>query len=676
MKGRRAAAGAALALALVAPGARADVRLGVLPLLGVEGISNDGWAAFAVRVENTEKGPIKGRLVGNSDGGKRPSSTEVPVAVLPGASVVVRLPLRLEHGWSIKLELLDEGGKSLASEVVFARGRREPLLIDLHATPRLGAQLKGAQIPVSHDLGRGRGELPLTVGSGVYDAASGDPILPEHAAEWGVATAVLAPSDLLSRLGGAEQQALADHVLAGGTLAVVVKRPEDLRQGLLAAMLGGAAQEAGAARHLRRFPSAALAGAPVKGGGGDDAPSGMVLPRREVADALLSYSGGNLRPSDYGASAPYGLGEVHLLAFDPSKAPEVDDPWVQSRVADLVRHAWNRRPFLIAPQGGIFGEDKTSTQALRGLLDPNENSRWSILVAVALLVLYAAAAGPINFFLATRAGKPLRALLLLPALSAMTFVAVVGLAVASKGFRGEARRASLTEAAGGVPRGTIRRYRGFFTPVAQQVSVGASSDQALPSLIDEGTSRPALRVDRGGVELQGVGVMPWQTTVIREDDLARLGEGVSLTATPEGDVRVTNRLGRDLRGALVQVPGRGLYYLATIKDGAAALALAGQELSRGNPATSTVGHGVGAGVVHPLHRAFFEAAVDRDTPGLGAAWQAFEELSSAQHVDWWPEGQPVLLAQLDGGEGVTEDQGLRVSRDRALLRVVGYGGKP
>jgi hypothetical protein len=111
---------------------------------------------------------------------------------------------------------------------------------------------------------------------------------------------------------------------------------------------------------------------------------------------------------------------------------------------------------------GTAGRDEVRKQ-----LDPNESGRWSILVAVALLLLYAVGAGPVNFLLASRAGKPLRAPLLLPLLSAAAFFAVVGLALVTKGVQGEARRFALIEAAGGMSRGTIRRFRGFFTPMAQ-----------------------------------------------------------------------------------------------------------------------------------------------------------------------------------------------------------------
>jgi hypothetical protein len=36
-------------------------------------------------------------------------------------------------------------------------------------------------------------------------------------------------------------------------------------------------------------------------------------------------------------------GEFHLLSFDPTREPAVDDPWAQSRVVDMSRQAFDRR---------------------------------------------------------------------------------------------------------------------------------------------------------------------------------------------------------------------------------------------------------------------------------------------------------------------------------------------
>ena len=67
---------------------------------------------------------------------------------------------------------------------------------------------------------------------------------------------------------------------------------------------------------------------------------------------LVGYRGGNLQGSPYGASAAYGLGEIHLLAFDPATRPAVDSPWIQARTIDLVRRADERLGTVVLRAGG------------------------------------------------------------------------------------------------------------------------------------------------------------------------------------------------------------------------------------------------------------------------------------------------------------------------------------
>ena len=325
------------------------------------------------------------------------------------------------------------------------------------------------------------------------------------------------------------------------------------------------------------------------------------------------------------------------------------------------------------PQGGAGRSEASSLNVVQRQLDPNESARWGLILAALLLVAYAVGAGPVNFMLAARAGKPLRALLLLPAMAGATFLAIVGLAVASKGWRGEARRLSLIEASGGMSRGPIRRYRGFFSAAAQKASVRATGERGAPVLLAEGGEEATLHVERSGLELRGVEVLPWQTVVVREDDMARLGGGVSLTRAGSNDVAITNRLGRDLRGLVVRVPDRDLFYLPALRDGASALASSGEPLHARTISRTSSGPSLH---VANAHLSSFTGKLNQASRGLGDAWEALHTVSDGWHIDWWPEGQPVVLAQVDGGEGASSDQGLRLTRERLLLRVVGYGGAP
>ncbi len=70
----------------------------------------------------------------------------------------------------------------------------------------------------------------------------------------------------------------------------------------------------------------------------------------------------------------------------------------------------------------------------------------------------------------------------------------------------------------------------------------------------------------------------------------------------------------------------------------------------------------------------FSAKLEGDVKGAGGAWLALEKV--AERANWWPDDVPVLIAQIEGGEGKPSDSGLRLQSDRLFLRVVGFGGVP
>ena len=79
--------------------------------------------------------------------------------------------------------------------------------------------------------------------------------------------------------------------------------------------------------------------------------------------------------------------------------------------------------------------------------------------------------------------------------------------------------------------------------------------------------------------------------------------------------------------------------------------------------------------VHSLSSIALSGALASTDQGLGPAWQAIES-STSQSVDWFPSGVPVVLADVEGGEGAVSDTRMRVDGDRLLIRVVGLGGEP
>lgn len=691
MRNRLALSLSSLVFAITAT-ARAGVSVDAQPIFGPSSLTAGGWSEIAVRIENTDTALARGTVELSSKptyGDGANVSVRAPFAVAGGSSAVVLLPLSgVGYATTQTLRALDDQGRQLSTQPLPWTPRVGQLLVDLGEGSRLGAALRDATITLGYENGMGSANnQPLTIAQPKWDAKTGDPILPTLAAGYGAATLVLATSDQLVKLSGKELDALTGHVLAGGTLAVVVTRPEDLRHPTMHLLVGGEPTAAPA----QRGPLLAPVSIPDDAAEGSPAyempalpapthqqkpkveprndPSASVFPSPAVLEKFAGYAGGKLTPGPWGASATYGLGEVHLLAFDPTRPPALDDEWSQTRITDLVRHAWDRRAGVVFSHGAPQ-LDGLAFNAHRQL-DPNVNARWIILIAGLFLLAYAVAAGPVNFSLAAKGGKPLRALKRLPVFSAGAFVAIFAMGLFAKGTGGRARHLSLIEAGAGMERGTARRLRGFFTARGHELTVRTSDVNSVIRL--EGEREPqgqSLVVDRDGLRLVELATMPWETLVVREDGFASLGAGVSIVPAPGGDAIVRNRVGRDLRGVIVHVPGKAPSYFARIPDGEAVSTANGTTVA---PKGSSFRAGTVS--VNPFDPSLVDASLDTAASGLASAWTAITT-AAGRNVDWFPEELPVVLAQLDGGEGTTTDSSLALESDRALVRIVGWGGMP
>ncbi|HEV8547632.1 MAG TPA: hypothetical protein VGQ57_01370, partial [Polyangiaceae bacterium] len=195
---------------------------------------------------------------------------------------------------------------------------------------------------------------------------------------------------------------------------------------------------------------------------------------------------------------------------------------------------------------------------------------------------------------------------------------------------------------------------------------------ARSSLIEAATGddlvERMLVVDRDGAHLERLRTKPWATTLVRDDGFASLAGGISITRDPTGEVVVKNRAARDLVAAVLKLPGRGFVSFARIRDGQA---VKGAE---GNVLSVPLGMTLSYSGLHPLNVHWLASALDPVAEGLSAALTALEAQSA--EVDFWPDDVPVLLAQLEGGEGKTRDSGFEIDRDRVIVRVVGWGGVP
>ncbi|HEV8547564.1 MAG TPA: hypothetical protein VGQ57_01030, partial [Polyangiaceae bacterium] len=441
--------------ALAAPPKPSSLDLTALPTLGPGSPLPDGWSSYVVWLHNSGGAEVSGtlKLEAKTTFARDVSRcvTAAPFTLAPGARAQIELPT---HGYTsapadLELVALANDGSTLATAAIPEPRPNDPLLVDLSTPSRVGPRVREAGLLLAN-----RGAGGMRVGTALVstpptDPVSGDLVLPRWPAGYAPAALVIASGRRLSALGKRELSALSDWVLAGGALGVALERPEDARLPALTTMVGGPIE--------RKNPPPDLLGSTLFYLPGELAPGTTVGPKTartpivalrlapgsETAALLEGFTGGNLRPSPWGAVASYGLGEVHLLAFDLGE-PFASDRWVALKLADLLRHTAERQVAVALPLGRT-AFDGAGANAIRAELDPNRSMRWTIVVSAVILLFYAAFAGPVSFWLAAKRGKPLRALVHLPIWAAGTLALVVTIGLLGKGIKGRCRHLTLIE---------------------------------------------------------------------------------------------------------------------------------------------------------------------------------------------------------------------------------------
>ncbi len=714
----RAAPPAASAGATPAPSRHVSVDAS--PVFGVDAFAGTGWVEIVTRVDNAGPTPVKGTLGVATE---RPASyggpsldgrfrARAPFNVPAHTSAIVHVPVpagRLLGPLAISATA-DDGSPLAETSLTFPTATG-PLLVDVDQPSRLAVVLRGWPMAPAWSPGRSYGPAsttPLGIGVPAVDATTGDPVLPERAAAYASATVVVLPSDRLAHLQGAQLSALVGWVLSGGTIAVFPTRPEDLRAGLLATLAGGPIATTAPPPLMMTLPKAVRTSPPALGGapspsppswaptpepeeedGGGATPIGYFVPVRTtplgpatgvgpsaaLRPKLVGYSGGNLRPSAFGATAPYGLGQVHVLGFDPTSSPALEDGWMHGRMLDMVADAWDRHALVAFPQGA--GDDRSgSIFAVQRALDPNQNFRPALGIAALLLVIYSVVAGPIVFLRARSRSRPLDPFVWAPIASAACFGAVVLVGLAGKGWSGRARHLALVEVGAGMTRGTAHRFRGLFASQTRAMRVrGTDASSVLEVLATDSRDQrePVLRLDKDGASLEELTSLPWQTVVVSEDGFADLGAGISVRSKADGSVVVSNHTARKLRDVVVWAPQTEGSWFASIDAGATVVSTAGRSLFAPSARITVT---AGARAVHTLDASRFRSVLGAaPSEEITAAWSALGA-AAGNSVDFWPDDIPVVMGEVVGGEGVHADAGLRVESDRLMFRVVGEGGAP
>ncbi|MEM9691306.1 MAG: hypothetical protein AAGA56_02070 [Myxococcota bacterium] len=671
-----------LLVALIAPPASAQRKVGpaalqlppqvdieTAPLLG--SLPSQGWSEILVRIDNGSKQTWSGQVEVR---GEAPiwafgmaSSTTASFSVASGAVANLRIVHRGMRGAGLSTVLVyDADGQLRFRQKLSTDDAGDIVLLDVSRTSILKTALDGVAVPTRYNpWAAGSLGSPVRTVNPIYDSVSGEPLLPRQAASYGRIAAVLIRSADLVRLAAREREALATWLLGGGTLAVFISRPEDLRATVLVSLCGA-----------KLIPSPAegpmldpVTTPPPPPGSALGGPPPRKLSSRppldeDLRERLQGHSGGNLRPTLFGASAPYGLGRVHILSFDPQTKPAVDAGWAHVRMVELLRRATERVPTGVFRPGASVS---AGSDEVRRTLDPND-AHWAIPVSSILLLLYAAAAGPLNFRFWRKRGRPSRAWLYLPLYSASAFGAVVAVGTFAKGCDGRAYRLTVVDAGAGMKLGTAYRYRGYYLPKAKRLTATGSRAAGVLGRTSSGDDEVAekIQIDRdGSLRLTDIDVVPWEMALLREDTLVPVGgEGISLVNRGGGTALVVNRTGRNLEGLLLHLPTGSDHYAERLADGAS---LSSDDM----PAVSASAPRAEGGFrLTPYNLYSFMGAESRHA----RTWQALHSVRSDDETNWFPDGVPTLLATVEGGSGAASDTGFPLGDDQLYIRVVGFGG--
>lgn len=666
-----------------------------------------GMVETYVRIHNPAKAALSGkvRVVARElDDDVATATAEFSAA--GQSTALVRVPLGARH--ALRIEVTGVNGTLLAQLDLSATPEVSVRVFDVSEPSRLRPSIENAQMHTSYtpptNPGIGGSATPsggprLRVYGAHVDPATGEPLLPLQAASWHGMHAVFIASHSLVALGDEEMEALTTYVLGGGTLAVSIDRPDDLRNPELAKLIGGEAALRAAPEECFRpvqapvFPGRAPRGSPV-------APRDSARPAEDTP--FTSYAGGNLRPTVFGASASYGLGEVHLLGFDPNNPLVAGDPWVTARLLELARRGFERSytstsrvgetPMQKYPGAGF---DESPFDAVRRLLDPNRRARWGVVIASLLLCVYAVIAGPVMFARAKKQNRPLAALRMLPILSAGTFLLVVLLGMVSKGVSTVSNRLTVVDLGAGMSSGAGRRYRAFFSSGAQSIDATQSDRTSMLVPAMQPRAPYALEVDRDSVKVVDLESEPAQTVVLREDGLIRLRGSVDIREAENGSIVIENHFEKPLQALVIRLPDGSFRFEKSLAPGASVSSDAmargktrftnwTRNFSGGPPPPIAVGGpkpmpvppSAPSSVVRGLGDYLFQEALSSEGEGdTGEAWLAVEE-ALGPTTEWFPNGVPALIAEVRGGADNVRDSGVGIRSDRLLVRVVGYGVSP
>jgi hypothetical protein len=671
-----------------APSQSTMFTLTVLPLLGKLSAGN-APQEVVVRVESRADAPTTGMLTLEAAYSNAVLAT-AGVALAPKSTTYTRLVVG-EHD-SIKAVLRDNGSVVLADAEFHESAGRHAIF---HAAPTSRLLAVRDWTLSSTRVGKQNASL----GTPPVDRSSGDLLLPELVTTYADVGLVLIGSAQLAHIKEKAFATLLQYVNAGGTLALIMERPEDLRAERVLLLTGGPLRvdaealrlvlDTGASREKGIFaPGTAPkqetddeavavleesedAGAhaspplPPAGEGSGQGSSAAQVHGRPPSD-MVGYAGGNLVAGKYGSVAAYGVGRVVLLPHDPGSPANADNRWVVGGLVGLLaesnEHA--QRGFWAESGAGGFGSSR-DVDKVRKILDPNENFRIALGVSALILLLYGTLFFPLAFGHAARKGLLFAPLKWTPMASAATFLLIVLTGFIARGVRSSAQHVAFVNLGAGAHVGHELLYRGFFSSGSKEFSATTFRKSGSLRLSGErgNDSVPRYRMTEDALTLEGVQTKPWSTIVVREDGQSE-DFGTVDVKEEQGDLVVQNNMVSELTDVVVWSPKtKETRYFAKIEKGgrvrrADGIRVMHTSLTLGGPrafsldlSASTVPSDASARIEQSW--GFFDANYD---------------------MDFWPSDTPVVIATVHPPLSTAKDMGLSLRKEATYVRIVGGVG--
>lgn len=663
--------------------AQTDITLSALPAAGKLAMG-DAPQEVLVRVTNGSNARLPGTLLLESpDNPRKPLSTAT-VALEPHVTTVTRMVV--PRGTEYVASFISTKGTVLATDT-YSEAQSNLTLFQVSATTHLYA-LSSWPIRLS-----GRASQNATLALPIQDKASGDLLLPELGGSYAAVAATLIGSDQLVRMNERAYAVLTDYVRAGGTLAVVVRRPEDQKHERIVALAGGPLNEDPSSipavlSHLPKSKQGSTTGsghiaAPDATEEEDDDETVDAGPETDAAtDATASqeatnttgllsptdlhvYRGGHLRLTEDGSEASFGVGRVVFLPYDADA--HADSAWVMAKMADMISTSYMRRMRGLGTIAGL------ADQQLRKHIDPNQNFRWALALSTVILLLYGALFFPLFFGWAQRNKRLFAAFKWTPVASLGTFLLIVATGVIARGVGGSAQQLAFHQLEGGRSIGHQLLLRGFYSSQTDSRAIEPSVAGATIRVLEDNTVTESIRVlmSKGNYALVGIRQQPWSTVMVREDGPTPDLGAVDIVKTQDGTALIRNRMQSQLRDVLFFEPDtHSLHYFEKLDKGA-------EVKARDGIAAGTLGHGTTFTKSFGMRVRNLDLATTSLAPDARARikhdWDTFEY---AYELDFFPEGVPVLIASMPDVQAPATDMGVRVRGRASLIRVLGYGGAP